>query len=38
MAEKIKITPEELQSQAIEMKTLESDFSTLFLYVEGCEK
>lgn len=30
MAEKIKITPEELQSQAVEMKTLESDFSTLF--------
>lgn len=30
MAEKIKITPEELQSQAVEMKTLEGDFSTLF--------
>lgn len=30
MADKIKITPEELQSQAVEMKTLESDFSTLF--------
>lgn len=30
MADKIKITPEELQSQAVEMKTLESDFSALF--------
>lgn len=30
MAEKIKITPEELKSQAVEMKNLESDFSILF--------
>lgn len=30
MADKIKITPEELQAQAVEMKTLEGDFSILF--------
>ena len=30
MAEKIKITPAELQAQAVEMKTLEGEFSSLF--------